>query len=498
MKTIKINPTDNVAVSVDLIKAGSALEVDGVEITALSDIPPGHKIAIRDISKDSEVIKYGYPIGQATDNIKFGEHVHTHNVTTLLEGQLEYTYQPIEMSEIAGNGIFDKAAHFMGYKRENGTVGIRNEIWVIPTNGCVNSTVMNIAKNAEKLLKGNIDGVYAFPHPYGCSQYGDDHERTKRTLCSIARHPNAGGVLIVGLGCENNHIQGMREMLSDVDESRIKFLNTQDVNDEFEEADTLMKEIIDIVAHDKRESVPMSELIVGLECGGSDGFSGITANPLLGVFTDRIINEGGSVILTEVPEMFGAETILMNRCINEEVFQKTVDLINNFKAYFINHNQPVYENPSYGNRLGGITTLEDKSLGCTQKAGSAKVVDVLAYSEILQNKGLNLLNAAGNDLVASTALAASGAHILLFTTGRGTPYGAPIPTVKISSNTELYKKKPGWIDFDAGALLVGISMNELSDEFYNYIVKVLNGEVLTKTEINNARDLTIFKTGVTA
>jgi len=492
MNIMKINPKDNVAVAVKPIHAGQTLEAGGVRITARSDMPFGHKIALCDIAASSEVIKYGYPIGRAAAGIMAGEHVHSHNVMTNLGEQLNYAYSPVlKPPEPRDPGSFT------GFKRKDGRVGIRNEIWIIPTVGCVNSIGEAVARKAQKLIRGSVQGVYMFPHPYGCSQLGEDHENTKKALCGLIRHPNAGGVLVLGLGCENNGVAGMREMLGDIDENRVKFLISQNCEDEITEALALLEELIGTAGSDTPETVSTSKLIVGLKCGGSDGLSGITANPLTGAFTDRLTAEGGSVILTEVPEMFGAETILMSRCKDRATFQKTVSLINRFKAYFTGYGQPVYENPSPGNKDGGITTLEDKALGCTQKAGTATVVDVLSYGEALHEKGLNLLESPGNDLVASTALAASGAHIILFTTGRGTPFGAPVPTVKISSNTDLFKRKPGWIDFDAGPLVSHASMQELADSLYDYVLNVASGGLLTKTEQNGIRDMAVFKTGVT-
>ena len=419
---------------------------------------------------------------------------------------------------------------FMGFKRRGGKVGIRNEIWIVPTVGCVNSIGEAVARKAQSLLRGSVQGVYSFSHPYGCSQLGEDHENTKKALCGLIRHPNVGGVLVLSLGCENNGVRGMREMLlgacdsngnsvvdndglasgnsvadndglasgnSVVDETRVRFLVCQDYEDEIAAALKLVEELVAVAEGDAREPVPVSELVVGLKCGGSDGLSGITANPLVGAFSDRLISEGGSAILTEVPEMFGAETILMNRCKSLAIFDKAVDLINGFKEYYIRHGQTVYENPSPGNKEGGITTLEDKSLGCIQKAGSATVSDVLSYGEALHEKGLNLLESPGNDLVASTALAASGVHLILFTTGRGTPFGSPAPTVKISSNTRLFEKKRGWIDFDAGPIVDGADITEMADSLYSYVLRLASGTEYTKTERNGIRDIAIFKGGVT-
>ena len=490
-RAILINSQDNVAVACGPIRTGERLFIDGLEVQAKSDISLGHKLAVRAIPNGEAVVKYGYPIGVAASDISVGEHVHVHNVKTGLSGELEYTYEPhLTPPERRPSG------NFQGFRRENGAVGIRNELWIIPTVGCVNSIGANIAQKAHSLVQGTIDGVYCFEHPYGCSQLGDDHENTKKALCGLINHPNAGSVLVLGLGCENNTISGIQEMLGHGDTARVKFLSCQDVEDEEAAALALLTELAKYAGSFYREDVPMSELVVGLKCGGSDGLSGITANPLVGAFSDRLIGEGGTTILTEVPEMFGAESILFNRCASREVFDSAVAMVNGFKSYFLGHGLPVYENPSPGNKEGGISTLEDKSLGCTQKAGRATVADVLGYGELVGLKGLNLLCAPGNDLVASTALAVSGAHMILFTTGRGTPFGAPVPTVKIASNTPLAQYKSGWIDFDAGPIAEGTPIGALCGALYDLVREIASG-AKTKTEQRGIRDLAIFKNGVT-
>ena len=477
MRHLIIHPTDNVAVALE----------------ATETIPAGHKFALRDIAAGEKVIKYGDPIGIAKEDIKKGEHVHTHNVRTGLAEQGEYEYNPVpEWTPPA-----DEKRTFMGYLRKDGRAGIRNEIWILPTVGCVNSPAQQIAARAQQFVGGAIEGVHTFTHPYGCSQLGGDHENTRKLLMDLTTHPNTAGVLVLGLGCENNNIPAFREVLGEVDESRVKFLICQEVEAEVEAGVQLIGEIAEAAKDDHREELPASMLCVGLKCGGSDGFSGITANPLVGLFSDWLVAQGGSSILTEVPEMFGAEQILMNRCVNRDVFEKTVHLINDFKQYFVKHDQPVYENPSPGNKAGGITTLEDKSLGCTQKGGHAPVVDVLAYGDRVRMKGLSLLQSPGNDLVSSTALSAAGAQLVLFTTGRGTPFGCPAPTVKIATNSNLFSRKSGWMDFNAGALLDGVSMEELREQLIDYILCLASGEVHTLTEQNNVREMAIFKTGVT-
>ena len=456
-------------------------ERDNVAVATQGD-KAGHKFALRDIKRGEQIIKYGYPIGRASEDIKSGEWVHTHNLKTGLGDIINYTYSPVPTPDAKVSDTF------FGYERKDGRVGVRNELWIIPTVGCVCDVAREIASRT---------GAYAFTHPYGCSQLSDDHENTKKILADLIRHPNAGGVLVLGLGCENNRISELKKLLCGYDEERIRFLEAQSVNDEIAEGVKIIGELKEIAARDTRTEQPLSKLVIGLKCGGSDGFSGITANPLVGRFSDKLTACGGSTILTEVPEMFGAETILMNRCIDKATFDKTVGMINSFKNYYKANGQPIYENPSPGNKDGGISTLEEKSLGCTQKSGDAAVVDVLSYGERVSKSGLNLLYSPGNDLVAATALSAGGAQIVLFTTGRGTPFGAPVPTVKVSTNSLLAKKKSAWIDFDAGVLLNGADMEEVSNDFYKTVKQIANGEKLAKNELNGYREISIFKTGVT-
>ncbi len=491
MEFIKIHEKDNVAIAMTPLARGREVEVAGQKVELIEDIPQGHKFALVDLTVGEPIKKYGYSIGVATAPIKKGQWIHVQNLKTGLGEVLEYTYNPhitpIEPTE---------KATFMGYARKNGKVGIRNDVWIIPTVGCVNSIADQIIKGATPFAEGKVDSIHTFNHPYGCSQMGDDQLNTQKALASLVNHPNAGAVLVLGLGCENNNIPEFKKVLGEYDPERVKFVECQEHEDEVEVGIEVMKELITYAAHFKREEIDASELVIGLKCGGSDGLSGITANPLVGRFSDILISKGGSTILTEVPEMFGAETILMDRCVNEEVFNATVHLINGFKDYYQRHDQVIYENPSPGNKKGGISTLEDKSLGCTQKGGTAPVVDVLAYGQKVSRKGLNLLQAPGNDLVAATALAMSGAHIVLFTTGRGTPFGSPVPTIKISTNDVLFAKKSNWIDFNAGSLVKDKTLDELSQEFLNYVLRVASGEQ-TKSEKAGCRDLAIFKQGVT-
>ena len=491
---LKINPADSVVVCLQPKKKGEIIEVDGLSIALNQDTPAGHKVLIKDVNEGEDIIKYGYPIGHARQDLKAGDWVNENNLKTNLSGTLEYTYQPVgkELS------IANENRTFKAYKRKNGDVGVRNEIWIVPTVGCVNGIAEKLAEKLRKEtgLEG-IDSVYAWHHNYGCSQLSEDHENTRKVLRDICLHPNAGAVLVLSLGCENNQPEDFMAMLGDYDKDRIKLLVTQRVDgDEVEAGMQILRELYDIAKKDKREEVPVSQLRVGLKCGGSDGFSGITANPLVGEFSDWLVAQGGTSVLTEVPEMFGAETILMNRCRTEELFNQTVSMINNFKNYFLSHGEPVGENPSPGNKAGGISTLEDKALGCTQKCGKAPVSGVMEYGDRLENKGLNLLSAPGNDLVAATALASCGCHIVLFTTGRGTPFGTFVPTMKIATNPTLAKNKPNWVDFSAGQLVEGRTMQEIVPEFINKVLAVASGEK-ARNEENGYREISIFKNGVT-
>ncbi len=472
MDQIKLHELDNVAVL----------------LSPRDQIPAGHKIALKDIAKGEKVIKYGNPIGIAAADIKAGEWVHSHNLKTALSGEKDYTYQPKPIHSAA-----PFAGSFMGYARPDGRVGIRNEIWVLPLVGCVNHTAQRIVQKAEKEVGAP---VYTFPHPYGCSQLGEDHNRTRDLLCALARHPNAGGVLVLGLGCENNTMDAFKAQLGPVDEKRVKFLICQEQEDEEEAALSLIRALREELKNDKRTSQPVSKLVIGLKCGGSDGFSGITANPLLGAVSDGICAAGGTALLTEVPEMFGAEELLMARCRDEKVFQKTCNLINGFKKYYQDNHMPVYENPSPGNKAGGITTLEEKSLGCTQKGGLGAVEDVLPYATPVTQPGLNLVWGPGNDICAVTSLTAAGAQMILFTTGRGTPLGGPAPTLKVATNSSLAQRKSGWIDFNAGQLLSGTAMPDAAQALFSLVLDTASGKE-TKAEQNGYREIAIFKSGVT-
>ena len=490
MKTIQISELDNVAVALHPIAKGETITAGGFTVTAREDIPQGHKIALCAIKNGENIMKYGFPIGHATADVKPGTWMHTHNVCTNLEGEMEYTYNPCLQ--------FPKSVEpetFMGFKRKDGRAAIRNEIWIIPTVGCVNDVAKKMVRDNQDLVAGTIDGLYTFPHPFGCSQTGEDHAQTRKLLAALVRHPNAAAVLVLGLGCENlTHEQFLAE-LGEYDKDRVKFLICQEAEDEFTEGRKLLEQCAEYASRFKREPIPVSELVIGMKCGGSDGLSGITANPAVGRFSDMMAARGGSTVLTEVPEMFGAEGFLMNRCASREVFGKAVSMINGFKNYFISHHEVVYDNPSPGNRQGGITTLEDKSCGCVQKGGTAPIMDVIGYGDPVVTKGLNMLYGPGNDLVSATAMTAAGAHMILFTTGRGTPFGAPAPTLKLATNSQLAQKKKGWIDFDAGPIADGESIDDAAKRLMSLVIEVANGK-LTKAEEKGFREISIFKDGV--
>ncbi len=479
---LKISASDNVAVALMPLTKGNKAEAEGVTVTLQDDVPAGHKVALEDIKAGGKVVKYGFPIGEAKCDIAAGSHVHVHNLHTLLSGELSYSYHPTNPQVVPA-----APATFNGYPRKDGRVGVRNELWILPTVGCVNDVARSLERKAQSLAGDGVEGVFAFTHPYGCSQMTEDQENTRNVLANLATHPNVGGVLVLGLGCENSGVEEIRKRMGDYDQDRVRFLISQQVEDEVEEGLKLLKELADNMRHEKRVPCEASKLVIGLKCGGSDGFSGITANPVIGGFSDLLIAQGGSTI---------AETILMDRCENEATFEKTVALINDFKHYFEEHHQTIYENPSPGNKAGGISTLEDKALGCTQKSGFAPVKDVLRYGQRVQTKGLNLLSAPGNDLVAATALAASGAQIVLFSTGRGTPFASPVPTVKIASNSRLANMKKGWIDFNAGELLDGRTLPELSQALMDFVLATASGREVC-SERNGYHDMAIFKTGVT-
>lgn len=489
-----IHAEDSVVIALQTLFTGEEVAVNGALFTVKQDIPAGHKMAIKYMKPNENVIKYGYPIGRAKQKIAVGEWVHTHNVGTSLEGIIEYQFQAGMERKVK---IAPASHTFQGYRRSNGEVGIRNEIWIVNTVGCINKTAELLAKTANQTFRNEkVDGFHHFAHPFGCSQLGDDLLNTQKILSNLVHHPNAGGVLVLGLGCENNYVELFQRVLGSYDENRVKFLVSQEVDDELEAGLEILGQLTEYAASFEREPVPLSSLKVGLKCGGSDGLSGITANPLVGAFSDLLIEQGGTTIMTEVPEMFGAETILMERSACQEVFEKTVGLVNECKAYFIKHGQVVYENPSPGNKEGGITTLEEKSLGCVQKGGFAEVVDILPYGGRVSKHGLNLVQGPGNDLISVTNLTAAGAHLVLFTTGRGTPFGGPVPTVKISTNSALHAKKGRWIDFNAGELIEGKEMGSLKQELFDYIVEVASGSIRTKNEQYGFKEIAIFKDGV--
>jgi len=494
-QVLQVHPGDNVAVAIAPLAAGERVAAGGHEVEVRDDVPVGHKLALRDLGAGEAVVKYGAELGRTTEAVPAGAWIHSHNLKTALGDLHAYEYHPVEKAPPAAPG---EVPTFQGYRRANGRVGTRNEIWVVNTVACVNRAAERIARAADAQFQGRVDGVHSFSHPYGCSQLGDDLDYTRRVLAGLIRHPNAGGVLVLGLGCENNRLDVLLEQAGDVDRSRIRYLTSQLVGDEVEEGLAMVEELVSIAEQDAREACPVSDLVLGVKCGGSDAFSGITANPLVGRIADRLTDLGGTVLQTEVPEMFGAEQQIMNRAASREVFEQTVELVNRFKQYFLDHDQPIYENPSPGNKDGGLTTLEEKSLGATQKGGTATVTAVLDYGEPTTEAGLNLIYAPGNDGVSVTAEVVAGATVVLFTTGRGTPLGFPVPTLKISTNSDIAARKPHWIDFDAGRLLDGsASMDALADDLFETIRQTASGDRRARNEENDYREIAIWKDGVT-
>lgn len=490
---ILVHDTDDAAIALSDLSAGEAYTAGGRTVTLQSDIPFGHKVALRDIPAGENVIKYGSPIGRASQDIRAGDHIHTHNLQTNLAGHIEYAYHPSAHAhpvQITEHAVFD------GYPRPDGRAGVRNELWIVPTVGCVNTTATRLADQAKARFGHRFDDIRAYPHNMGCSQLGDDQATTMKLLAGLIANPNAGAVLVLSLGCENNNLETFLPYLGDYDQNRVKFLVTQEVEDEYAAGMDILEGLSAACGGLARQPVPASKLVVGFKCGGSDAFSGLTANPLCGRLCDRLVANGGSCLLTEVPEMFGAETQLMDRCVDETTYSDTVDLINDYKDYFTRHGQVIYENPSPGNKAGGISSLEEKSLGCVQKGGLAPVVGVLGYGEQIAKNGLNLLTGSGNDQVSCTNLACSGATLICFTTGRGNPFGAPVPTVKISSNTALAARKPHWIDFDAGQALGAAGWDTVSGAFFQYILDVASGRTATCNEKNGYKEISIFRDGV--
>ncbi len=491
---VRIHQDDNVAVAIHALSAGDEVTVGDARITLREDIPAGHKFALDRLDVGQPVVKYGFPIGAMTAPVSAGHWVHSHNLRTQLEGMSEYQYRPGTSKAATPENM----PTFEGYLRADGRVGTRNEVWILNTVGCVNFVAEGIARSAVARGAEHIDGIYAFGHPFGCSQLGDDLSHTQAVLAGLMRNPNAGGVLVLGLGCENNQMEQLLARAGDIDRSRVRFFNSQDVMDERASGLAMVEELVTRMADDRRTTRRASELVIGHKCGGSDGFSGISANAVVGRIADRLTSLGGGVLLTEVPEMFGAEQLLMNRATSEPVYEELVTMINDFKAYFIRHGQNIYENPSPGNKAGGLTTLEEKSLGAIQKGGQAPVTRVLRYGEAAAPGGLSLLEGPGNDGVSCTAMIASGATVLLFTTGRGTPLGFPVPTIKISSNSAIAEKKPHWIDFNAGALLDGTrSMDALADDLFSYVLDIASGTKRTNNEQHGYREIAIWKDGVT-
>ncbi len=486
LDAVKIHPEDDVMVALHDLPAGT--EVEGIVL--LEDVKQAHKFAIHDMKAGELLHKYGNVIGRLKCDVKKGQWIHSDELGTALDEAPTYHYQKGKVTPKK-----ESQRTWQGYLREDGRAGTRNDLFLIPTVGCVNLQLQTLREKFLELHPEMKGRVQIANHPYGCSQLGGDFENTASLLSGIAHNPNAGGVLVLGLGCENNRLSEFVKRLSDIPEKRLRYFNSQDYEDEIEHGLAMLEELYFNMKDDSRVTLPLSKLTLGLKCGGSDGFSGLTANPLLGLAADEIGACGGQVGLTEVPEMFGAEQDLMNRAKDEATYKKVVALIENFKAYYARNNQPCYENPSPGNKDGGITTLEEKSNGCVLKGGHLEVEDVLDYGERFHSPGLSLLNGPGNDIVASTNLLAAGATIICFTTGRGTPFSSIVPTLKLATNHKLASFKSNWIDFDCQVVFEK-GFEEAKEELLDLIVRVASGEK-SKGEEHGMAQIALFKTGVT-
>ncbi len=490
---MRAHVSDDVAAALRDLTAGEIADIEGVPTVLREDIPAGHKFALRHLERGEAVRRYGADIGIMSEPAQRGALVHSHNLATALIGEVAYARDTGDAAHAASTARSLPA--WRGYRRADGRWATRNEIWLLPTVGCVAPLVEDIAREANALHAGKLDGIVGFGHPHGCSQLGDDLAGTRAALAGLCDNPNAGGVLLIGLGCESNQLDDLVALVPEGSRAKIRMMRAQEPGDEHERALELIAQLVEELAPLEREEAPAAALTVGLKCGGSDALSGLTANPLLGRFTDQLVASGGKAVLTEIPEIFGAERALFSRAVSREVFEAAGALLNRFKRYFLEQGQPVSENPSPGNIAGGITTLEEKSLGAVQKGGNAPLVDVLDYGAAAQVPGLTLLEAPGNDAVSSTALAAAGATLIVFTTGRGTPLGFPVPTVKVSSNSQLAQSKAGWIDFDAGRVL-GEGTGAVSEDFARRMIAIASGE-RTAAERSGQRVIALWKRGVT-
>lgn len=498
MSAIKLYPQDTVALATSELKKGQTVTVDGETITLLDDIPNAHKIALKDFETGEAVRKYDNIIGYASKPIKKGEWIHSHNEVTGLGKSKEYTYDFNPISIFPGES--DKT--FMGYDRADGGAGIRNHLAIISTVFCANGPLRKLARMAEAKYPAteNFDGIIAFDQEFGCSQTGKDLVTTCKIIAGIAKNANFGGVLLVSNGCEMAIPSVLEQYMGDYDKKRIRTLTLQEVEDEFTAGMELIDEIMEEMKDDKRTPININRLHIAMNCGGSDGYSGITANTLLGTLCDTLVKEGAIMNMTEVPEMMGAEHILMNRAADKSIFDDIVKMMYDYDAYFARYGEKAADNPTQGNKAGGLTTLEEKSLGCIQKGGHCAVMEVLEYGERATKNGFVLVSGPGNDLAGVSGQIAAGAVLTIFTTGRGTPCGFAGPTFRLASNTALATRKSNWIDYDAGRLLTAKTPEEveaLNKELYDAIMATVNGQYRTRTEENGYYILGALKDGVT-
>ena len=476
---VLLNPRDSVVVALRGFQAGDTLALGEEAIQLLDSVPPGHKVAIRPVAAGEPIFKFGWSIGVATKPIRVGQHVHTQNVKCDHHIDLEAisTDVPAELPRLEGHT-------FEGFRRADGRVGTRNYLAVISNVNCSASVARMIASRFDQQTLAafpNVDGVISFRHEGGCAMAfnGSRHRMLSRVLGGMARHPNIGGFLLVGLGCEQgtlDHLvqsQGLQGEAVPVLSIQSAGGTSKTVERGVEIAAGLLKQVNGF----QRETVPASHLVLGTECGGSDGYSGITANPALGAAADRLVACGGTAILSETSEIFGAEHLLTRRARSRAVAEKLLERIEWWKWYCSNYGEELDNNPSVGNKAGGLTTITEKSLGAVSKGGTTPLEAVYEYAEPVQQQGFVVMDTPGFDPASVTGMVAGGANLIAFTTGRGSCFGSkPTPTFKIASNTRLFQQLPEDMDFNAGQVVEGRSVDEVGQELFSRLLDTASGK----------------------
>jgi altronate hydrolase len=475
---IHLHPTDNVAVARVPIPAGTSLRIDGLPVTTMDAIPAGHKVALWDIQPGEVVERYGQVIGRAKQAIQAGRHIHTHNLA-FEELQLEYEF-PVGDTPVPT--ARPDAPTFLGYQREDGRVGTRNYIAVVAASNCAAHTAEQIARSYEgETMPPNVDGVVAFPHGEGCAHAaeGPDIDQLRRTLGGVLIHPNVSGAVILGLGCETNqidHYLGVGGPRS----TRLAGLTLQSsggTRGAIEAARRQIARFLEQASAEERTPAPASKIVLGLNCGGSDSFSGITANPALGFCSDLLAELGGTPVLAETTEIFGAEHLLVKRARNREVAEKLLDCIRKYKVYLNRFAGSFDDNPSPGNKEGGLTNILEKSLGAVAKGGTSPLIDVYDYAERVTAPGFTFMNTPGYDPVSLTGLAAGGCNLIAFTTGRGSAIGFPtIPVIKVATNSNTYRRMTDNMDVNAGAIADGeATVQQIGQAIFDLMLEVATG-----------------------